>query len=411
MAPRIAIIAFPGTNNEVESIRAIKRAGMEARCVKWNDPKESFADCDGYFLVGGFCYEDRGRAGMVAARDPLLQFLHDEAEKGKVVLGHCNGAQILVESGLIPLDANLRMSLARNAVRHKDTFEAVGFLNEWIWITPTCKRDRCASSDWSGVMQIPIAHGEGRYVTREKDLIQELEKNDQIAFRYCNAQGTVSDDPTTTPNGATSAIAGICNPRGNIVALMPHPERSTNGDPYFASVKAWIETSHESTNVTPARTTASSVNIRKADDAPVEIFIATIITNNEERTVEQAARRVIPTLSLTQYRYIRPTNDIASVLSSIVTFNPNKEIAYVRKDSTFYRFDATTKSITPHEPIFRGIPLVRFDEPQTENRIYGKGGTAGICYDVDAINDADLQRSDLLEVFANPHASHVERLT
>jgi phosphoribosylformylglycinamidine (FGAM) synthase-like amidotransferase family enzyme len=88
---------------------------------------------------------------------------------------------------LIPLDANLRMSLARNAVRHKDTFEAVGFLNEWIWITPTCKRDRCASSDWSGVMQIPIAHGEGRYVTREKDLIQELEKNDQIAFRYCNA--------------------------------------------------------------------------------------------------------------------------------------------------------------------------------------------------------------------------------
>ncbi|MBT4367082.1 phosphoribosylformylglycinamidine synthase I, partial [Candidatus Peregrinibacteria bacterium] len=152
---KIAVISFPGTNNEIESIRAIERAGMDPMFFKWNDDIAKLADVDGYFIAGGFSYEDRGRAGMVAARDPLIEFIGKEAEAGKVIIGHCNGAQILIESGLIPLGNQLSMSLARNALGEEST----GFLNEWIWITPACKNDRCAVSNWSGAMQMPIAHG------------------------------------------------------------------------------------------------------------------------------------------------------------------------------------------------------------------------------------------------------------
>ncbi|MDD5739429.1 MAG: phosphoribosylformylglycinamidine synthase I, partial [Candidatus Peribacteraceae bacterium] len=234
---RIAVLSFPGNNCEVESLRAVKQAGMEAVFFKWNDSKEKLKDIDGYFVPGGFSYEDRGRSGMVAARDPLLAFLHEENERGKAIIGNCNGAQILVESGLIPLDRGLKMSLARNALNN----EAVGFINEWVWITPTCKRDRCATADWEGVMHLPIAHGEGRFTTKDKDVWQELKKNDQMAFSYCDASGHVSDDPVVTPNGSEFAIAGLCNPNGNVVALMPHPERTENGKPYFDSMKRWIE--------------------------------------------------------------------------------------------------------------------------------------------------------------------------
>ena len=113
---RIAIITFPGTNGDTENLRTFWRCGFEAFVFRWNDSKEKLRDVDGYFIGAGFSYEDRGRSGMVAARDPLFQFLHEEAAKGKVVLGNCNGAQVLVESGLIPVGEGLRMSLAKNAI-------------------------------------------------------------------------------------------------------------------------------------------------------------------------------------------------------------------------------------------------------------------------------------------------------
>ena len=148
--PKIAVLSFPGNNCEVESIRAVRRAGMVPVFFRWNDDTEKLKNVDGYFIPGGFSYEDRGRAGMVAARDPLMDFIRSEAKEGKPVIGNCNGAQILVESGLIPLGDQLQMCLARNVVDG----EAVGFLNEGIFIIPTCARNRCATSDWEGVMTL-----------------------------------------------------------------------------------------------------------------------------------------------------------------------------------------------------------------------------------------------------------------
>ena len=115
--PRIAIIAFPGSNGETENMRCFTRNGFDPFVFRWNDSHEKLAKVDGYFIGAGFSYEDRGRAGMVAARDPLFAFLHAEAEKVKVIVGHCNGCQVLVESGLIPLGRGLKMCMAKNVVR------------------------------------------------------------------------------------------------------------------------------------------------------------------------------------------------------------------------------------------------------------------------------------------------------
>ncbi|MDD5041701.1 MAG: phosphoribosylformylglycinamidine synthase subunit PurQ [Candidatus Peribacteraceae bacterium] len=427
-APRIAVLSFPGNNCEVESLRAVKQAGMEAVFFKWNDSKEKLKDIDGYFVPGGFSYEDRGRSGMVAARDPLLAFLHDENERGKVIIGNCNGAQILVESGLIPLDQGLRMSLARNAIGE----EAVGFINEWVWITPTCKRDRCATSDWEGTtggersrtMHLPIAHGEGRFTTKDKDVWEEFKKNDQVAFSYCNAEGKVSDDPVTTPNGSEFAIAGICNPCGNVVALMPHPERTPNGAPYFASMKRWIQrrkgisasppnplsvpTQHQ-----PERGSAAW-NIPVRPPRETEIFIGTIITNNEERTVEQAAHRSVPSLKLTQLKYVAPKNAKSEeLLSRLSFFNPNKETAVVRQGGSFYRWNSDEKKLqkTDVSPLSGATALLRRDEPDTWGAALGQGSETGVCYICRGVSEQELLKREVLEVFANPHASTLERLT
>lgn len=407
--PTIAVVSFPGNNCEVESLGAVRRAGMEAIFFKWNDSRELLKDVDGYFLVGGFAYEDRGRAGMVAARDPLFDFLHEEAQAGKVIIGNCNGAQVLVESGLIPLDHGLKMSLARNAVGS----QAVGFLNEWVWITPTAGRDRCATSDWTGTMHLPIAHGEGRFTTKDPEVIQALKANNQMAFSYCDASGKVSDDPITTPNGSMFAIAGICNPLGNVVALMPHPERTGNGDPYFASMKRWIETKKAPPPVMqslPDQPWKISKRTAKAQ----ELFIGTIITNNEERTVEQALKRKIPSLKLTQLKYLAPAQGTPeSILRHLSLFNPNKETAVVRKGGAFFRWDTVGKKLLPlkDSPLKDSVTLLRRDEPDTGATSLGKGSETGVCYICRGASEEEMTRREVLEVFANPHASTLERMT
>jgi phosphoribosylformylglycinamidine synthase len=415
--PLIAIPSFPGSNGEVDNVRVLKRCGFDCFVFRWNDSLEKLHDVDGYFFGAGFSYEDRGRSGMVAARDPLFHFMHEEAEKGKVIVGNCNGAQVLVESGLIPLGNGLKMCLARNAVRTADgSWKAPGFLNEWVWITPACRPDRCATSQWEGVMQIPIAHGEGRFVTRDPDLIGALEESGQVAFRYCDAAGKVSPDVPITPNGSTGGIAGICNPRGNVVALMPHPERTQLGDPYFHSVRLWIERrAGTAQNVATIARTGKEVGAKVATRRPMmeELFIDTVITNNEERTVEQAARRLRPELKLKQYRYIGlPKPRSVALLSMLSFFNPHKEIAYVRSDGKWHKWNSDKKQLEGiSHPILKGIALLRRDEPDVGAGALGGGTETGVCYDCREVQEQALLEPKVCEVFCNPHSSTLERLT
>jgi phosphoribosylformylglycinamidine synthase len=334
-----------------------------------------------------------------------MDFIGQEAEQGKVVIGNCNGAQILIESGLVPLGGALDMSLARNIAREK----LAGFLSEWVWITPACKQDRCATSDWKGAMHVPIAHGEGRFTTRDKDLLKELIANDQIAFRYCDEQGITSDDPAVTPNGAVYAIAGLCNPAGNVVALMPHPERTPLGKPYFASIKKWIETRAGMKQETRNKERAKSQNISSVLPAvqsiSIELFIDTIITNNEERTVEAAARRVVPDIRVKQLKYVPLQTEPSEYLRHIAHFNPNKEVAYILRGKVLSRWNSHTKSEEQSSSnVLSGMSLLRRDQP------FDRAGDSGICYVLNGIDEQKMCSKDLLEIFANPHASTLERI-
>lgn len=424
--PVVAIISFPGSNGEVESMRIIQKTGMGAIFFRWNDDRGKLKDVDGYFIPGGFSYEDRGRSGMVAARDNLMEFIGSEAESGKVVIGICNGAQILVESGLIPNGDGLRMSLAQNAVRTPDGAKAPLFLSEWIWITRSCANDRCATSWWDGVMKIPIAHGEGRFITRDVGLINELKKNDQIAFSYCDGNGDVSDEPEVTPNGSLHAIAGICNPAGNVIALMPHPERAQGGgDAYFVSMRQWMERGpHFATQLHGRRRAARgrqngqmSVVLQDRERLPVsstanvEIFIEAIITNNEERTVERAARRIIPSLALRQWKYLSVEESaVRNVLSDLTVFNSNKERAFLRRGKLFSQWDNGNKSEAAISSFFAGTILIRRDIPDAGCSEFINGAETETAYGIENISEQELCSSRMLEVFANPHASTLERL-
>ncbi len=412
--PLVAVVSFPGNNCEVESLRAVRRAGMEALPFRWNGDRALLEDVDGYFVPGGFSYEDRGRSGMVAGRDPLMDFIGREAEMGKVVIGNCNGAQILVESRLIPLDTGLRMSLARNAVSSAAGPRSTGYINEWVHIRRSCERTRCATSAWDGVMHVPMAHGEGRFVSEDRDLFPELKKNGQLAFSYCDAAGNVSEDPEVTPNGSTWAVAGICNPAGNVVALMPHPERTPSGDAYFTSIRDWILARKPgSGSTTPAPSAAWTLGEHRTP--LVEIFIGMLITNNEERTVEKAARRHAPNLRLSQWKYLAlPEGRVASALRDLTVFNPNKERVFLRRGGTVTGWDSAKKAEQSAAgglgALFSGPALLRRDVPDTGASAYGGTAETGVCYGCAGLTETDLARRELLEIFANPHASVLERI-
>jgi len=223
--PNIAVIYFPGNNCEEESLKAVLATGMEGKIVRWNERRE-IEKYDGFIIPGGWGYEDRIRAGVIMAKDPVFDLIRKEAENDKPVLGICNGAQALVECGMIPgLKDNVEMALAPN----KNPFMN-GYYCTWIYIKSTEEKNRCIFTKFTEkneVLPIPIAHGEGRFVTKDKELISKLIKNKQIIFRYSTKNGKIEESFTTNPNGATYNIAAICNKNGNVMAIMPHPERAS----------------------------------------------------------------------------------------------------------------------------------------------------------------------------------------
>ena len=221
---KIAVLWFPGNNCEHETARAVELAGMKAEIVRWNEPKK-LPNFDGYVIGGGFAYEDRIRAGVISAKDPVMDVLRAGANDGKPVLGICNGAQILIESGMVPgLGNNIEMALAPN----RNPFVS-GYYCTWAYIKKTEGTKSIFASLFreDNVIPMPIAHGEGRFATQEENLAKRLEKNKQIVFKYCDAKGNVLDKFPVNPNGAMLNAAAISNPEGNVMAIMPHPERAS----------------------------------------------------------------------------------------------------------------------------------------------------------------------------------------
>jgi phosphoribosylformylglycinamidine synthase subunit PurQ / glutaminase len=202
-APRFAVVQFPGTNCERETVRALSAYSPRSVDVIWHADDFPVADYSLVVLPGGFAHGDHLRAGAIARFSPVMRGIQQFAAEGGLVLGICNGFQVLLEAGLLP------GAMLRNA--------SLQFRSEWVW----CRVERTdtpftRACSLGQVLRLPIAHGEGNYVS--------LDEPQGVVLRYCDQDGNVVD--SANPNGSQDNIAGLTNAAGNVFGLMPHPERA-----------------------------------------------------------------------------------------------------------------------------------------------------------------------------------------
>jgi phosphoribosylformylglycinamidine synthase subunit PurQ / glutaminase len=230
-APRIAVIVFPGGNCETETARAVENAGMNAELFRWNRDAASLADFDGYVIGGGFSYQDRVRAGIIASKEPIMDALCSAADAGKPILGICNGAQILVESGLVPglSGKTLSMALAPNRMMKGNHVVREGYYSAWARLKSIAPNGRCAfnlDANKGEILPIPFAHAEGRFTTSDVEVEKRIVTGKHVVFAYCTAAGDIATGFPDNPNGSLESAAALCNEKGNVMAMMPHPERA-----------------------------------------------------------------------------------------------------------------------------------------------------------------------------------------
>jgi phosphoribosylformylglycinamidine synthase I len=231
--PRIAVAVFPGTWSERDFIHVAGEVlGWEAYPV-WH-LEEALGACDAVVLPGGFAHGDHLRTGAIARFSPIMRAVEAFADAGGPVIGSCNGFQVLTEAGMLP-----------GALQRNDHLE---FRCDWQWLRVEHPESTPA---WLGDLgdgdsiRLPISHGEGRYVA-DTETLDELEASGRVVLRYADAGGAVSEG--ANPNGSERGIAGIVNAAGNVLGLMPHPERAaepevggTDGLRLFRSLERWLQ--------------------------------------------------------------------------------------------------------------------------------------------------------------------------
>lgn len=217
MSANVAVLVFPGTNSEDETVRALRAVGLDAELVHWSRP-EALKRFEAFVLPGGFAYEDRIRAGAVAAHDTLMDPVIEAAAAGKYVLGICNGAQILAEAGLVPGTGPLRRPTAAFAPNASGRFQSVH-----VHVRLTVAPERVpilAGIEPGAVIPAWASHGDGR-LAAPADELARIERDGHLAFVYADRDG----NRVPAPNGAALDAAALVNRAGNVLAIMPHPER------------------------------------------------------------------------------------------------------------------------------------------------------------------------------------------
>ncbi|TMB58248.1 MAG: phosphoribosylformylglycinamidine synthase subunit PurQ [Chloroflexi bacterium] len=227
--PRIAVAVFPGTWSERDFAHVGALLGWEVRLV-WHTETD-LGSADAVVLPGGFAHGDHLRTGAIARFSPVMRAVTEFAAEGGPVLGSCNGFQILCEAGILP------GVLLRN--------DHLAFRCDWQAL-----RVESAAGTWleelaaGDVLRLPISHGQGRYYA-DAATLDELERSGRVVMRYADEAGRVSDE--ANPNGSLRSIAGIVNERGNVLGMMPHPERAseaevggTDGLRLFRSLERWL---------------------------------------------------------------------------------------------------------------------------------------------------------------------------
>ncbi len=252
---KFGVVVFPGSNCDHDAFYALGEVLGQPVEFIWHQ-SEDLTGFDAVVLPGGFSYGDYLRTGAIARFSPVMRAVERFARSGGLVLGICNGFQILCEAGLLP------GALMRN--------RGLRFICRHVHIRVESVATPFTSSGVQGqVLRIPIAHADGNYVCDDATL-GELQRNDQIVFRYCAADGRI--DPAANPNGSLDAIAGVCNRERNVLGLMPHPERadeaalgSTDGLVVLRSLVASLaRTTAARTTTTAAHTTTAAARTTTA---------------------------------------------------------------------------------------------------------------------------------------------------
>jgi phosphoribosylformylglycinamidine synthase len=207
---KFGVVVFPGSNCDHDTYHVISKVIGQPVDFIWHK-EEEIGHCDAIILPGGFSYGDYLRTGAIARFSPVMRSVIDLAHAGGLVLGICNGFQILCEAGLLP-GALLRNRDLRFICEH---------VNVRVEHTDTPFTSACVEGQ---VLSMPIAHGEGNYFC-DPETLAELEREGRIIFRYCTPGGDVTEE--ANPNGSLDGIAGICSHERNVLGLMPHPERSS----------------------------------------------------------------------------------------------------------------------------------------------------------------------------------------
>ena len=228
---KAAIIVFPGSNCDRDIAVSFRNVAKIEPKMVWH--KEAhIPDCNIIIVPGGFSFGDYLRCGSIAANSPVMREVIKKSKEGFPIIGICNGFQILTETRLLP------GTLIRN--------NCLSFICKTTKLSVVNNRTYFSQKYFENqIIDIPIAHNEGNYFAND-EIIKELEDNNQIAFKYCDEDGNFSND--ANPNGSLKNIAGIINKKGNVLGMMPHPERATNrlsrlndGENFFLSIAETLQ--------------------------------------------------------------------------------------------------------------------------------------------------------------------------
>lgn len=222
--PRVCILRSAGTNCDRETAYAFERAGSVPALVHINrllEGQRALSEFHILALPGGFSYGDDIAAGKILANElksRLADALRGFVSKGRLIIGICNGFQVLVKSGLLPGNGSLKQEVSL-ILNDSAKFEA-----RWTYLL--AEKSRCVWTTGNAhCVYLPVAHGEGKFVARDPSVLERLEKNAQVVFRYCDEQAHPTGEYPLNPNGSQGCVAGICDQTGQILGLMPHPER------------------------------------------------------------------------------------------------------------------------------------------------------------------------------------------
>lgn len=248
MNPKVCILRTAGTNCDKETAFAFDKAGGESELVHINQLVKQEKLLDDFHILalpGGFSYGDDLGAGKILANElrfKLIDSLRKFISDGKLIIGICNGFQVLVKSGILPGNGDFKQEVSL-IINDSGKFE-----DRWVYLKASSFKLQASSSkciwtkDLSEIIYLPVAHGEGKFIAEAPEVLQRLRDNRQIVFQYCDKQGNLTGYPDN-PNGSVDNIAGICDQTGRILGLMPHPERHIT----FLQHPGWLNRKHRGT--------------------------------------------------------------------------------------------------------------------------------------------------------------------